>query len=478
MDLTADPAMNPSDSAPAYLPGLPIETLGGIVPAAAPELARIARALAEFSDGVERRFAGLRKLMEVTNRIDPGALLDEAMELVRTSFARILPCTRVGLALLDDHAQHLELRWVRSDLALKLPAGYGAPLSGTSLAEYLESGEARILNDLPAYLALHPASEPTRLLLEEGLHASLTLPLLVSGRPFGFLFFACGRGGAYTPEQAASLRLLSHSLGVLLSKARIYEMVLKAQQESDRLLRNVLPEPIVRRLKAGEEVIADGIPEATVVFVDIVNFVRMASTLTPASVIIVLNRIFSAFDGLCEQYGVEKIKTIGDSYMLATGVPDPMKDHTAVAARIALDMQALAGRLGTREEGRMRFRIGIHTGPVVAGVIGTRKFSYDLWGDTVNIASRMESHGMPGRIHVTQAVYEHLREDFELEPRGPVRLKGLGEMETYFLNGIRPGAGLRGPRLWRHETWQQAGEGAAPESPSSRPATERRRPTT
>jgi len=306
-------------------------------------------------------------------------------------------------------------------------------------------------------------------MLQEGMRSSLALPLQVSGRAFGFLFFATTKPNAYTVEQAATLRLLGHSLGALLSKAHIYEMVLRAQQESDRLLRNVLPEPIVRRLKAGEEVIADGIPEATVVFVDIVNFVRMSSALTPAAVIIVLNRIFSAFDALCEQYGVEKIKTIGDAYMLATGVPNPMPDHTAVAARIALDMQELGTRLATREEGRISFRIGIHTGPVIAGVIGTQKFSYDLWGDTVNIASRMEAHGMPGRIHVSRAVYDRLRGDFEFESRGRTALKGMGEMETFFLNGAMPGAELRGPQRWR------SGAGAASLSSDVSPPADRRR---
>jgi class 3 adenylate cyclase len=161
--------------------------------------------------------------------------------------------------------------------------------------------------------------------------------------------------------------------------------------------------------------------------------------MSPSAVIIVLNRIFSAFDALCEQYGVEKIKTIGDAYMLATGVPKPFPEHVLVAAKIALDMQELGKRLGTREEKALNFRIGIHTGPVVAGVIGTRKFSYDLWGDTVNIASRMESHGVPGRIHVSREVYERLKNDFEFEARGLTSLKGVGEVESYFLLGPKTG---------------------------------------
>ena len=140
---------------------------------------------------------------------------------------------------------------------------------------------------------------------------------------------------------------------------------------------------------------------------------------------------------------MEKIKTIGDAYMLATGVPRPFAEHVIVAAKIALDMQELGKRLGTREEKALNFRIGIHTGPVVAGVIGTRKFSYDLWGDTVNIASRMESHGVPGRIHVSRAVYERLKNDFEFEARGLTALKGVGEMESFFLLGPKTGQTYR-----------------------------------
>ena len=252
---------------------------------------------------------------------------------------------------------------------------------------------------------------------------------------------------AFADADLEKLALLSADLSALVAKGRLYELVIQSQLDSERLLRNVLPEPVVKRLKAGEQVIADGIPEATVIFVDIVNFVQLSASMSPAAVIIVLNRIFSAFDALCEQYGVEKIKTIGDAYMLATGVPKPFAEHVHVAARIALDMQELSQRMRMREERSLSFRIGIHTGPVVAGVIGTRKFSYDLWGDTVNIASRMEAHGLPGRIHVTRAVRDRLLDDFEFEPRGNIDVKGMGPMETYFMLGTRPGNPHRS-RVW------------------------------
>jgi len=307
----------------------------------------------------------------------------------------------------------------------------------------MASGEPRIIADLAAYLQRHSDSKATTLLLAEGMRASLTCPLAASGKPLGFLFFSRQAADAYTYAHAQAMQAILPALSAVIVKARLYELVIRAQLESERLLRNVLPTPIVKRLKADEQTIADGFPAATKVFVDLVNFVKLSATLSPAAVVIVLNRIFSAFDALCEKYGVEKIKTIGDAYMLATGVPSPIKEHVSVAAKIALDMQELGKRLRMRETSSLSFRIGIHTGPVVAGVIGTRKFSYDLWGDTVNIASRMEANGAPDRIHVTRAVYEKHRDEFDFEPRGMTHLKGIGDMETYFLIDAKPGSEYR-----------------------------------
>ena len=439
------------------------------------DVTAVLQAIARLGDDIEPRFLTLRKLMDSTNRINPGALLDEVLQQVHDTFGSVLPYERVGLALLDERAENVEQRWVQSAAStVKIPVGYSVPLRKTSLGELLTGGEPRIINDLAMHLVERHTSEHTRLLLEEGTRSNLTVPLVASGKPIGFLFFSGTRTGLYQSSHAAAMARIAGPLSVLLSKARLYEMVLSAQQESDRLLRNVLPEPIVKRLKAGEQVIADGIASATVVFVDIVNFVKTASALSPTAVVVVLNRVFSAFDALCEQYGVEKIKTIGDAYMLATGVPNPMKDHTAVAACIALDMQELGRRIGTREEGQLTFRIGIHTGPVIAGVIGTRKFSYDLWGDTVNIASRMESHGVPGRIHVTRTVYDRLKDDFEFESRGPTHLKGMGEMETFFLNAARPDGAYRSSALARLGS-QNVDDATPVEARRDAPGADRRR---
>jgi class 3 adenylate cyclase len=208
------------------------------------------------------------------------------------------------------------------------------------------------------------------------------------------------------------------------------------REKSERLLLNVLPVSIADRLKESEETIADGFDSATVLFADIVGFTPLARDLPPADTVVLLDRIFAGWDELAERHGVEKIKTIGDAYMVAAGLPTPREDHAEAIAALALEMGAEAERCAG-SEAPLEVRIGIDTGPVVAGVIGRAKFSYDLWGDTVNTASRMESHGLPGEIQVTERAYERLRDRFELRPRGTIEVKGKGPTATYLLLGRR-----------------------------------------
>jgi len=204
------------------------------------------------------------------------------------------------------------------------------------------------------------------------------------------------------------------------------------QEKSERLLLNILPQPIAERLKREQVLIADSFTEVTVLFADIVEFTRLSSDSAPEDVVRWLNRVFSFFDQLAEKHGLEKIKTIGDAYMVVGGLPLHRPDHAKAVAEMALDIQ---NEWSTITDGSLKVRIGIHTGPVVAGVIGTRKFSYDLWGDTVNTASRMESHGVAGQIQVSQATYEWLQDDYLFEKRGMIQIKGKGELMTYFLAG-------------------------------------------
>jgi class 3 adenylate cyclase len=214
------------------------------------------------------------------------------------------------------------------------------------------------------------------------------------------------------------------------------ENALRAEKaKSEELLLNILPKPIAERLKQ-QEAIADGYAEVTVLFADIVGFTELSGRISPQEVVELLNDVFSMFDHLSQHYGLEKIKTIGDAYMVAAGLPNFRPDHAQAIADMALAMQAQTQQF-YHQSTKIDIRIGINTGPVVAGVIGRQKFSYDLWGDTVNVAARMESTGMPGKIQVTQTTYAKLKTEYEFEERGLVTIKGKGEMLTYWLIGRR-----------------------------------------
>ncbi|HEY9604683.1 MAG TPA: PAS domain S-box protein, partial [Allocoleopsis sp.] len=221
-----------------------------------------------------------------------------------------------------------------------------------------------------------------------------------------------------------------------ITQRKIWEEALRYQQEcTEDLLLNILPAPIAQRLKRAENTIADSFADVTVLFADLVNFTEIAAQIPPSKLVDLLNRIFSRFDYLSEKHGLEKIKTIGDAYMVVGGLPTPRLDHAEAIAEMALDMQREIANFKRDRSASFCLRIGIHTGPVVAGVIGMKKFTYDLWGDTVNVASRMESQGVPGGIQVTATTYERLKDKYFLERRGTTFVKGKGQMVTYWLTG-------------------------------------------
>ena len=207
------------------------------------------------------------------------------------------------------------------------------------------------------------------------------------------------------------------------------------REKSERLLLNVLPEAIAARLKETPGVIADRFDDVTVLFADIVDFTPLSDRMAPDQVVTLLDEIFRRFDALAESLGLEKIKTIGDAYMVAGGLPAPRPDHAEAVAEMGLGMLEEVAAVVTGDRERLAVRIGIDSGPVVAGVIGTRKFIYDLWGDTVNTASRMESQGMPGAIQVTERTFSRLRDAYRFECRGQIEVKGKGAMTTYLLTG-------------------------------------------
>jgi class 3 adenylate cyclase len=216
---------------------------------------------------------------------------------------------------------------------------------------------------------------------------------------------------------------------------RAYRLLEAERARSDGLLRNMLPASIAERLKQRQEVIADASPQVTVLFADIVDFTAHAAHSPPAATVTLLNELFSQFDALTETRGLEKIKTVGDAYMVAGGLPDPMPDHAGAVAELALEMLHVAAGRSLPEGGPVQLRIGLDSGPVVAGVIGRRRFSYDLWGDTVNTASRMQTSGIPGCIQVTERTRDLLGERYLFRERGRIQVKGKGQMRTYFLSG-------------------------------------------
>ncbi|MFP4009209.1 MAG: adenylate/guanylate cyclase domain-containing protein [Spirulinaceae cyanobacterium] len=228
-------------------------------------------------------------------------------------------------------------------------------------------------------------------------------------------------------EKVAQLQDADTALRQSLSELR-YE-----QERSEKLLLNILPQPIALRLKVEETTIAESFDRVSVLFADLVRFTELSERVSPTELVEILNVIFSEFDQLCDRHGLEKIKTIGDAYMVVGGLPTPNSNHAEAIAEMALDMQARIGQFDRETGESFSLRIGIHSGSVVAGVIGIKKFIYDLWGDTVNIASRMESQGLSGEIQVTEATYHLLKDRFYLEERGSIKVKGKGMMTTYLL---------------------------------------------
>lgn len=227
----------------------------------------------------------------------------------------------------------------------------------------------------------------------------------------------------------ALILALPISFAVRKVNLRYETKIIDERQKSEKLLLNILPQPIAERMKNEEETIVDHYAQVSVLFCDIVGFTVIASKGKPRQIVSLLNKVFSEFDNLSQKYGVEKIKTIGDAYMAVCGVPDAKEDHAKPLALMALEMLNIVKKIHEN----LHIRIGIHSGEVVAGVIGKQKFSYDLWGDTVNTAARLESHGVKGKIHCSPVTYELLKEKFEFEDWGLTELKGKGKLNTYFL---------------------------------------------
>lgn len=239
-----------------------------------------------------------------------------------------------------------------------------------------------------------------------------------------------------------NIGVVSTIIFILLSyfvrgKEQAMLLLRKEQEKSEQLLLNVLPKKIASALKEESDTIAEHFDAVSILFADVVKFSELTNRLEPDQMVKLLNDVFSYFDSLVDKYELEKIRTIGDNYMVAAGAPIPRADHATALASMALEMNEYLAQVPTSSDEHLEFRIGINSGPAVGGVIGQRKFHYDLWGVTVNAASRMESQGMPGKIQISAATHELIKDDFICSPRGCIDAKGIGEIETWFLEGSR-----------------------------------------
>ncbi len=270
----------------------------------------------------------------------------------------------------------------------------------------------------------------------EGLRSAFAFPVMAAGEILGVMTFFSERPQSDNPELLQIMDAIGQQLGQYIRRKQAEAALKEQQQQTEKLLLNILPETIATQLRQSGRTIARQFDDVTVLFADIVGFTEFAGSLSPIEVVKVLNQIFSCFDELTEQYNLEKIKTIGDSYMVVGGLPEPRPDHAEAIANMALDMRQALENLNTKTGHQFKLRIGINSGAVVAGVIGQKKFIYDLWGDSVNIASRMESHGIPDQIQCSLSTYRQLvHSNYLWRERGSIPIKGKGEMQTYFLMG-------------------------------------------
>ncbi len=271
--------------------------------------------------------------------------------------------------------------------------------------------------------------------LKEGLHGAFGFPIQNEGQMLGVMAFYSKKAQRLDEDLFKVMATIGSQIGQFVKRKKAEQALRHEQEKTETLLLNILPQPIAERLKQQTSTIADNFEEVTVLFADLVGFTPWSSEVSPIEVVEMLNKIFSEFDRLTEKHQLEKIKTIGDAYMVVGGLPTPQGDSARSIGSMALDIIETIDRFNASYNKDFRIRIGINTGPVVAGVIGTKKFIYDLWGDTVNIASRMESQGVPNKIQVTATTYDRLKDKYLFKQRTPIYIKGKGKMITYMLVG-------------------------------------------
>ena len=373
-------------------------------------------------------------LNEIAQRIRKSLDLDEILNTTVNEVRQFLQTDRVLIyRFLEDWSGVVEVEAVSTPSLSILNNKITDPCFGESYVCLYQEGRILVIDDIHT-AELAPCH--VELLQKFQVRANLVLPILQGEQLWGLLIaHHCSEPRHWLPLEVDLLKRLSTQIAIAIQQGQLYQQLGYLQEQSERLLLNILPDSIAQRLKQDPDIIADSYDNVSVLFADLVGFTEFSAQTSAKELVNILNLIFSTFDQLAEQYGLEKIKTIGDAYMVAAGLPIPHPDHAIATAEMALDMQAEMAKFAQKMGQEFQLRIGINSGSVVAGVIGIKKFIYDLWGDTVNMASRMESQGINGAIQVTAATYELLRDKYLFEERGIISVKGKGEMTTYLLKG-------------------------------------------
>ncbi|KAM3102560.1 adenylate/guanylate cyclase domain-containing protein [Phormidesmis sp. 146-12] len=371
----------------------------------------------------------------------PQEQVTEELPFLPEEFPR---CSALGLHCVEIWSRPLSgaLKYVKAMRETTFTFGSGLPGQIWKDQSPLWISDVAQADFLPSTIS---SSYPQGVAVQAGLHAAFGVPIYSNNEVLGVVTFLSREVRQPDPALIQTLMVIGNQLGEFIQRKRAEIALSDQQRQTEHLLCNVLPRSIVDRLKQ-EQIkleqpgnqwsgIAEQFDETTVLFADLVGFTQLTVSLSPIELVSLLNEIFSAFDHLSDRYGLEKIKTIGDAYMVVGGVPNRRKDHAQAIAEMALEMQAALAQFNLKNHKEFRMRIGIHSGSVVAGVIGVKKFIYDLWGDTVNTANRMESHGLTGQIQVSATTYQLLKHQYHFTKRGAVSIKSKGEMKTYLLTG-------------------------------------------
>jgi class 3 adenylate cyclase len=378
-----------------------------------------------------------RLLARVVDRVNQGTRLDDILDDLYDSFSVLLPYDQVGFVVVEPDGRRARIRWARGTEGLASRVGATADLERTSLRAVAASGAPRILDNLPAYLRAHPNSDGTRWLVRQGLQSSLTFGLGHSRRPKAFLYFASKEPSAYGEAHVARLRQITRALSGVFEKAMLIDALRDANARSDALLAMLMPPSVAERLKAGEADISDQF-EVTVLFADLVGFASWSRQLTPQEMVGTLREIYHRFDEAAERLGVYKLRTVGDSWLALAGLGGAPSDHPVAAARLALALRAELSGVQAPNGHAIEMRVGLHTGKVIAGVLGGRDLHYDAWGPALSVASRMESHSLPGRIRVSEETALRLPRSFVVTETAPASVKSLGVVRTLWLEREEP----------------------------------------